>query len=78
MPKAEQATDELIALRKRAERYGLRLRRRDVGYSLYGNSMELGNGLRRVDFLTPRQIARWLNKWAKDQLAQLSRSNGRR
>jgi hypothetical protein len=73
MPNAKKATDELIALRKRAEHYGLRLRHHDAGYSLYGNSVELGNGLRRVDFRTPRQIARWLNKWAKDQLAQLSR-----
>jgi hypothetical protein len=72
MPKAKKATDEMIAIQKRAEYYGLRLHRRGAGYSLYGNSMELGNGLRRVDFRTPREIARWLNKWAKDQVAQNS------
>jgi hypothetical protein len=69
MRKAKKSTDKLEVLRMEAARFGLRLRRRGTGYSLHCNAMRLGNDLRRIDFQKLSQLSRWLDQWAKEQLA---------
>jgi hypothetical protein len=67
-----KANKTLKTLREWADHLGLRLRRRDHGYSIcskYGSSRACD----RADFRKLNQIEPWLNKWMDGELARLER-----